>query len=107
MGHWVEMLACVTVPRTLPTHSKAGIRLLGTNCEVWVGNKCTKACSGGLCKPEELYHSHKQTIPLSAPGMPPSKASTLPIIKELPLAHLPKGHACFKGDECFPTPPNN
>lgn len=30
MGHWVEVLVCVTVPRTSPTHSKAGIRLLGT-----------------------------------------------------------------------------
>lgn len=66
MGHWVEVLLCVTVPRTLPTHSKPGIRLQGTNYQVWVGSKCTKAYSGGLHKLEELYHSHMQTILLSA-----------------------------------------
>lgn len=103
MGHWVEVLLCVTVHRTLPTHSKASIRLLGTNCQVWVGSECTKACSGGFHKLEELYHSHMQTILLSAPGMSPSKASSLPITEELPLAHLPKGHTYFKRDECFPN----
>lgn len=103
MGHWVEVLVCVTVPSTLPTHSKASIRLVGTNCHVWVGSECTKVYSGGLRKLGELYHSHMQTILLSAPGVSPSKPSFLPITEELPLAHLPKGHAFFKTDECFPN----
>lgn len=103
MGHWVEVLVCVIVPRTLPTQSKAGIRLLGTNCQVWVGSEYAKAYSGGLHKLEETYHSHMQTILLSAPGMSRSKASSLPITEELPFAHLPKGHAFFKRDECFPN----
>lgn len=90
MGHWVEMLVCITVPRTLPTCSKAGIRLLGTNCQAWVGSGCTKAYSGGLHKLDEPYNSHVQTPLLSAPSTSPSKASSLPITEELTLTHLPE-----------------
>lgn len=54
MRHWVDVLASITVPRILPTHIKAGFRLLRTNCQVWVGIERTNPYSGGLHKLEEL-----------------------------------------------------
>lgn len=103
MGHWVEVLVCTTVPRTLPTQSKAGIRLLGANCQVWVGSESTKAYSCGPCRLEELYVFPQANNPAVSTRHVTLQSSSLPTTQELPLAHLPKGHTFSKIDMCFPN----
>lgn len=87
---------CAAVPRTLPTHSKAGIRLLGANCQVWVGSESTKAYSCGLCRLEELYVFPQANNPAVGTRHGTLQSSSLPTTEELPRAHLPKRTRFFQ-----------
>lgn len=84
MGHWVEVLVCTTVPRTLPTQSKAGIRLLGASCQVWVGSESTKAFSCGLCSLGELCVFPQANNPAVSTRHVTLQTSSLPTTEELP-----------------------
>lgn len=103
MGHWVEMLVCITVPRTLPTHSKGGIRLLGTNCQAWVGMSAQKHILVGFASwKSRTIPTCKQSC-CQHQACHPAKLLPSPSQKGCLATTYPKDTLFFQRDECLPN----